>query len=349
MKTTPKILVTTAGATSVPTATRLLERGLFVRVLVRRRDARAEIVVGALGDFDDVARALVGVQRAYLALPFSPHMLTYGLTFAAAAQRAHLETVVVLSQWLADPQHPSAATRAHWLTDRIMSWLPDVGVTTINPGYFADNYMGAIGYMAQLGVMPLPLGHGLNAPVSNEDIARVVVGALVDPASHAGRMYRPTGPRLLSPTEIVATFARVLERPVRYAPILPEWMIPRAVRLAGYDLFTAAQARHYLRDYRRNAFAIGAPTDVVRLVGGQPPEDFETTVRRSVAEKAEGRRAVGPTLKTLATFMTIPLVPLPNLARLEAEWAPPIRGRYASDSPIWLASHEDRRVAAVSQ
>lgn len=347
--------MTTAGGTSGPVTAQLLGHGYPVRVLVCWRDARAErlatlgaeIVVGNLGDLADVGRALDGVRRAYLAPPFSPHMLSYGLTFAAASQEARLEAVVALSQWLANPQHPSAATRAHWHIDQALRRLPDVGVVTVNPGYFAENYLGALPYMAQLGVMPLPLGEGLNAPPSNEDIARVVVGALTDPAPHIGRVYRPTGPRLLAPVEIVAIFARALGRPVRYAPILPDWLAPKAVRLAGYDPFTAAQTRHYFRDYRLNAFGIGAPTDAVRAVGGRDPEDFEATIRRYVAARPEARRTAGRTAKALAQFLAVPVAPPYDLERLEGEWAPAIRGRYAPESPAWLATHKGPQTAAA--
>jgi NAD(P)H dehydrogenase (quinone) len=49
---------------------------------------------------------------------------------------------------------------------------------------------------AQLGVLPAPTGAGRNAPPSNKGIARVAVGALLDPHRHDGRAYRPTGPTL---------------------------------------------------------------------------------------------------------------------------------------------------------
>ena len=57
--------------------------------------------------------------------------------------------------------------------------------------------MAVLGAIAQLGVFPLPLGKGRTAPASNEDIARVVVGTLVNPAPYIGENYRPTGPKLL--------------------------------------------------------------------------------------------------------------------------------------------------------
>ena len=44
----------------------------------------------------------------------------------------------------------------------------------------------------------------------------MITGALTNPGPHAGKSYRPTGPRLLAPDEIAAVFAAELGRPVRY-------------------------------------------------------------------------------------------------------------------------------------
>jgi uncharacterized protein YbjT (DUF2867 family) len=41
----------------------------------------------------------------------------------------------------------------------------------------------------------LPYGQGRHAPIGGEDIARVAVGILTDPAAHLGKMYVPTARR----------------------------------------------------------------------------------------------------------------------------------------------------------
>ncbi|HWG20735.1 MAG TPA: hypothetical protein VG225_09405, partial [Terracidiphilus sp.] len=46
-----------------------------------------------------------------------------------------------------------------------------------------------------LGAFPWIFGNSRNAPPSNEDIARVAAVALMDPARHGGKTYRPTGPK----------------------------------------------------------------------------------------------------------------------------------------------------------
>lgn len=345
----PKMLVIPAtGITSFPVVVQLLEKGYPVRAFVRKLDARsqklktmgAEIFVGNLADSADLLQAMKDIQRAYFSAPWNPNMLDYGVAFALAAKEAKLEVVAVMSQWLSDANHPSIATRAHWLTDGVLQGISGVEVVTVNPGFFADNYMLLLEPIAQLGILPLPLGDGLNAPPSNEDIARVVVGALTDPAPHVGKTYRPTGPKLLSPDEITGIFAKVLGRPVKYFPNVPNWMLTKAMSVFGLDSFTQAQVRYYVQDYQRNAFGIGAPTNVVREIGGREPEDFETIARRYVAERAEAKNTFDNKIKALVNFMKIPFMPVEDLDRLQQIWAPTIQSRFATESVIWRKAHD---------
>jgi len=68
---------------------------------------------------------------------------------------------------------------------------------------FAYNFLRTIDFAALLGIYPVLSGDGRAAPVSNEDMARVVAVLLAEgPDKHAGRGYRPTGPQLLSAREM---------------------------------------------------------------------------------------------------------------------------------------------------
>jgi NAD(P)H dehydrogenase (quinone) len=345
----PRILVTGAtGKTGVQVVKQLLANGFPVSALAHRIDARSEslrklgadIHVGDLHDIDDVRRALKNVQRAYYCAPLLRDALTSGMVFAAAAQEQGLELVVALSQWLADPRHASVHTRETWLSDKALSWMPNVALVTVNPGWFADNYMAAMEPIVQFGMMPMPLGAGLNAPPSNEDIARVVVSILRDPAEHIGKNYRPTGPVLLSPQDIAATFAKVLGRPVRYFDA-PPGMFTKVARALGLPDFTTAQVLSYFEDYKRGAFALGAPTQVVFQVTGQGPETFETIVRRYVLQSPFGRRSAGSMLRAMSGMLRIMLTPSLDLAAyMRSHDIKPLReSRLAADSADWLASH----------
>lgn len=361
MSPTPLILVTGAsGSTGSATARELLARGARVRAMVRVHDSRsadlghrgAEIALGSLTSMADVRKALDGARRAYFVAPFIAGALDAATVFACAAEEARVETIVTMSQWLADPDHPSLHTRRTWLADQVFAWMPTVGTVTVNPGFFAENYMAALEPIAQFGMMTMPLGHGFNAPPSNEDLARVIACILMDPTPHIGKVYRPTGPDLLSPTDIAAAFSRVLDRSVAYRDI-PFTMMAKVAKSLGYSDFQMAQLTHYIDEYRRGTFAIGAPTTAVEDITGVPAESFEVTVGRYVAASNYGTAgiasragAMGRLLKALATRA-------PSARRYARTFgADGFAGTsLAIDSPRWSAARRDpaaNRSATVS-
>ncbi|MGB5702319.1 MAG: NmrA family NAD(P)-binding protein [Polyangiales bacterium] len=349
MSAKPTILVTSgAGNTGRPVTEELLRRGLPVRAMVRREDERAErlralgaeVVVGNLFDVRDLRRAVDGVQRAYFVAPHGANGLHASMSFAVAAEDAKLETVTTLTQWLLHPGHPSLATRELWLADQTMRWMPNVDLVQITPGWFAWTYFLVLDVIAQLGVFPMALGEGRNAPPSNEDLGAVVAATLADPAPHVGKTYRPTGPELLTPEEIAATFARVLGRNVKYAPSSVDMFI-KAATVAGYDAYEISQVRLYLTDYQQDAFAVGAPTDVVRRLTGREPEDFETICRRYVAERPEAVPSFGSKMGALSRLMRATFMRTPDMESFQrSQHHPPLLDPvFAQDAPEWRATH----------
>jgi NAD(P)H dehydrogenase (quinone) len=345
----PIILVTAAsGKTGTATTLQLLARGYPVRAMVRRPDARsarladagAEISVGSLEDIEDLRTSLAGVQRAYFCPPLEPGTLRRAALFATAAEQARLEVVVALSQWVADPLHPAVHAREKWLSDRVLHAIPGVDAVTVNPGWFADNYMAALEQVAQFGVLAMPLGEGLNAPPSNEDIARVIAGVLADPGPHLGKSYRPTGPRLLAPDEIAAAFGQVLGRKVRFQNA-PLRLFLKAAKALGYPDFVITQLYWFVQDYQANAFGRGAPTAVVLEVGGSPPEPFEQIARRYVTASSVARRTVGSRLRAALHLTQAVLTRGPDLDAIARRGGIPdiTHEALAVDSPSWRDSH----------
>src|SRR5215831_1280775 len=254
----PRVLVTAAtGKIGGAVAAQLLEKGVATRALVHREDARsarlraigAEIVVADMFDIQQVQPALDGVDRLYFNPPFHPHVLDSAVAFAVAARRSGVEAVVALGAWPTSPEHPSLLMRHCWLTNRLFELMPDTAHVSVDPGYFADNYLNQLPLAAQLGVLAMPTGMRRNAPPSNEDIARVAVGALLDPHRHDGRAYRPTGPTLLTGAEIADAIGEALGRRVRHIDIPPR-MFMKAVRVnqkrLGFDRYLQSGLRHYL-------------------------------------------------------------------------------------------------------
>jgi NAD(P)H dehydrogenase (quinone) len=344
----PRIIVTGAtGRTGSVVASELLKAGYPVRAMVRRDDDRsallkaqgAEIAVADMSDVERIADALRDVQGAYYCPPLDPYMIQGAVAFTVAAKEARLERIVSLTQWLASPSHPSLMTRQHWLVDRLFSMTPGVAHTIVNPGFFADSYLVTIGLAAHLGLFPWMYGKSRNAPPSNEDIARVAVAALMNPARHAGKSYRPTGPELLGAEDMAKAIGRAVGRSVRVVPT-PTWLFMKAARMAGMSIDVMSNVRYYIDDHKRGAFEPGAPTTDVLDVTGRPAEDFETIARRYAA-LPQNRRTFGNWVRELAQFMTAPLSPGFNLDRYDRELRRPFPSdpQFAPDSKTWQREH----------
>jgi uncharacterized protein YbjT (DUF2867 family) len=350
--THPRVLVTGAtGRIGRAVAGQLLQQGIRTRALVHREDERsarlrasgAEVVVADMFDIGQVQAAMDGVDRLYFNPPYHPHALDSAVAFAVAARRSGVEAVVALGQWLAGAEHPSLMTRHAWLTDKLFALLPDTAHVAVDPGYFADNYLQVLPLAAQLGVLPVPTGKGRNAPPSNEDIARVAVGALLDPHRHDGRAYRPTGPTLLSGAEIAGAVGDALGRKVRHIDI-PPWMFLRAVRVnakrLGADLFFESSLRHYLPEHALGTWAMGGPTTHVRDVAGVEPEDFLTIARRYVTG-TDTRRTPGNFIRQSWLFLLTGLLPMHRLDRFERrqQHPQPVHPLMSGQSARWRNEH----------
>ncbi len=351
--TNTRVLVTGAtGRIGGAVAAQLLEKGVATRALVRRDDWRsarlralgAEIVVADMLDIQQVRAAVDGVNRLFFNPPYHPHALDSSVAFAVAARSAGVEAVVALGQWLASPEHPALMTRQQWLSDKLFQLLPDTAHVAVDPGFFADNYFQVLPVAAQLGVLPMPkTGGRFNAPPSNEDIARVAVGALLDPHRHDGRAYRPTGPKLLSGTDIADAIGEALGRRVRLMEI-PPWMFLRAVRVGakrlGVDMYFESGLRHYLPETGLGTWEVGGPTTHVRDVAGVEPEDFLTIARRYV-NAADTRRTAGNMLREIGTLMLTGIVPAHRLDRFDRrqQHPQPAQPRYSAESAVWRSEH----------
>lgn len=134
------------------------------------------------------------------------------------------------------------------------------------------------------------------------------------------------------------TSPKVLGRTVTYKDV-PFKMFHKAATAQGFSPSDMAHVRYYAEELRSGAFAIGAPTDHVRAVGGTEPEDFESTVRRYVQnpsiihpglEIGSKPKAIGFLFKMLATRPTdldrwerdrgYPMLSNPVLSQDSAEW-----------------------------
>ena len=355
----PRILVTAAvGHTGSIVVQQLLSSGFRVRAFVRRHDARsealrqlgAEIFAGDLSDMRDLRAALVDVQRAYYCVPFAPNLLHRSILFAIAAEEARLDMMAVLTAWNPHPTHPSIHQREHWLANNIHQWMPTVDVVHINPGMFAFTYFLGLPQVVHFGQLMLPFGDGLNAPPSNEDIAAIAVGVLSQPDTHVSKVYRPTGPTLLSGYDVAEIMGCILDRPVRYQPVsIP--MFVKAAKTLGFSNFEVAQIRHYAQEMQHGTYAIGAPTDHVERVCDRPPEDFETTARRYIQypERVFSKLRIGRRWQAMGLMAKTMLTRVPDLDGWESARGYPLLSKpvLAHDSEDWREAAQQRQLVLI--
>jgi len=350
----PLILVTAAtGRTGAATTLDLLSRGFPVRAFVHREDLRsaalrsagADIFVGDLNDYRSLREAMKGVRRAYHCPPFRLSLLHSAMLFAMAAEEAKLDVVALMSQWQPHASHGSVISREHWITNHIYRWMPSVDVVHINPGLFAFTYLLGLPAIVHLGAFMAPYGDGLNAPVSNEDIARVIAEVLANPRDHIGRSYRPSGPQLLSPHDVAGIFESILDRKVKYQDA-PFSMFSKAAVAQGFPLSELAHLRYYVEDLKAGAYALGAPTDHVFEVTGQPAEHFETTARRYIQSPSliSPRLKVGTKLGAFRFLIKMLLTKAPDLNAWEKA-----RGYPLLKSPVAAMNNSQWREAAEQQ
>ncbi|WP_242336684.1 MULTISPECIES: hypothetical protein [unclassified Anaeromyxobacter] len=122
---------------------------------------------------------------------------------------------------------------------------------------------------------------------------------------------------------------------------------PRILVTAAAGHTGTSQLRHYVEDYRRNAFAVNAPTDAVASVGGRAPEEFESIARRYATSRPEARRTVLRAAKALWNFTRILLTPPLDLDRIDRVQGHPglETSELAGDSRIWRATHATTQLA----
>jgi uncharacterized protein YbjT (DUF2867 family) len=228
-------------------------------------------------DPNSLQRAFEGVEAAFLASGFSPHIAEAHLKMANAAKAAGVKRFVQLSGVGANPQM-CCARMLRWLgqAESGVAACPEVAVTRLRPAYMLQLLFEFAPTIAQQGLIAGPFRSNAWSWVDARDVAAVAVAALKDP-SHAGRIYTVTGSESLSFPQIADRLSHILGKPVRYNDI------------------TANEARGWLQGKGLSPVMIEAkleywdacasnmlnvpPNTVVQDVTGRPPRSLEAFVQ----------------------------------------------------------------------
>lgn len=262
--TRPVLVTGATGTTGRRVAAQLLAAGAPVRAASRNAAARF--------DWNDAASwpaVLAGVRALYLVPPEPPVAVAPFLELAVASG---IEHVVLLSARHPD-QDPTGRTRA---TEEAVRALP-VAWTIVRPAWFVQNFTEGL-FVPDLdaGWLALPVGAGREPFVDADDIAAVVVAALLGTGDdHRGAVYELSGPEALTFAEAVATVGRAQGRELRFEEVPgDDWSA--AARAAGWPGETVE-----LLSCLFGAIAAGANERLSTGVAdalGRPPRSFAAAV-----------------------------------------------------------------------
>jgi len=297
------ILVTSAaggtqGKTGRHVAELLLARKVPVRAFVRRIDERsdrlkelgAEIFVGDFLDVRSVQKAVKGASSIYFAYPVQDGLGDATAAMAYAAREEGISRLVNLVMYQSSTDAPTPRMRQNFLSEQVFQWA-GVGPVHIRATVFYENVARLVhSSLPAQGAIRLPWGkeNMLLPLVAGEDVARIAVGLLTSSSWAAGTAYPVIG-EAVSLKEIIATFARVLNRDVHYQEITDEqWRTEALAR--GWNPHAVEHLSSLWKSLRGAALAPEAGrfavTDAIEKIGGAKPKTFEAFVRENRQELA---------------------------------------------------------------
>jgi uncharacterized protein YbjT (DUF2867 family) len=187
----------TSGNTGKIVADTLLAAGKKVRVIVR--DAAkgaafaargAEVAVADLSDPAALAKALNGVEGAYLLVPpdftdaYRAHQDKVSRALAAAVKESRVPHVVLLSSLGAQVESGTGPIAGLHLTEQLFKAIPTTRFSFLRAGYFLENTAATLPATRD-GVLPSFFPASLAFPMTNStDIGKVAASLLLEPPAN---------------------------------------------------------------------------------------------------------------------------------------------------------------------
>lgn len=237
-----------SGRTGAAVAHNLLAAGKCVRVIVR--DERqgniwlkygAEIMVADFNNVAALARALSGVQGAYIVSPpqyASNELFAQAKTMAdilvEAAFIARLPKIVALSSVGAEKTSGTGWVRMnHMLEQRLID--ASLPVTLLRAAYFMENWLPLVTIALEQGRLPsflAPLNKSLPM-IATADIGRLAAEALIEQWSNK-RIIELAGPEEYSPQDLASIISALYGKQI-IAERIPESQWTKRLSDQGYS------------------------------------------------------------------------------------------------------------------
>ena len=281
------------GDTGRPTVKELLKKGLNVRALAHREDARsqelaglgADIVYGDIRSLHDMRRAMDGVNRAYFCFPIAEGLVEAAVIFAQVAKENGVDHIVNLSHRQSRPAARSKVTQNHWLSEQVFAWS-GIPTTNLRITFFAE-WLLYISPFIQRGRYIMPFNkNGRFAPLAAADTGKIVATILEKPEYHGGQSYRLHGPKEYSHEELAAEVARVLGKDLPYEQLT----VSEFLDLAGLNDHTVLRRHFEAAELDQQEGLIAGLDDVGTRIIGAPLMTVEAFVKANWPRFVSGAR-----------------------------------------------------------
>jgi uncharacterized protein YbjT (DUF2867 family) len=215
------ILVTTAGKVGTEASRLLGQQHVAARVIVRNAEKAAalategvDVVTANLEVPASIDAAMEGVSSVVLV---TAPVVQQELNVINSAVRAGVEHVVkITTKASADSPIARRRNQAEIENALIASGL---GYTLLRNNAYMQNFLMMAPGIAKANSFSTATGDGRVGHVDVRDVAAVAAEIAASPTPHAGKTYWPTGPEVLSGTEVAAVLSKVLGRTITFHAI----------------------------------------------------------------------------------------------------------------------------------
>jgi len=261
------ILVTGAsGTVGSATVAALKAKGVDFRVGSRSPEKAKALGAPAVElDWDrpeTLARAVAGVEKAFLLTPISDQLESLTRAFVDAAKQAGVRHVVKLSAMGAGPES-IALGRQHGAGEEVIQ-SSGLDWTMVQPTSFAQNFLNYYGVDPEKdSTVYLPLGEGKASWVDARDVGEVAAAVLTDDG-HQGKTYVLTGPEAVGAAEALAMLSEALGHTYTYVDV-PEDAARKAMTDSGVPAWLVT-AYSELNSVIKNGYASGVAPGVKQVL-----------------------------------------------------------------------------------
>jgi uncharacterized protein YbjT (DUF2867 family) len=216
------ILVTGGTGNIGSEAVRLLaDQQQPVRALVRdpSRLQRSGVDV-VIGDFEDpgsLEAAMDGVDTVVLISPAIPHQEISVIDAAAWAGVTH----VIKATSKASADSPVERRRGQTQIEQHLQ-ASGLAWTLLRSNAYLQNLLALAPIVSQTSGFVMSAGDGQVGMIDARDVAAVAATLATNPSGHAGATYWPTGPALITYTDVANELSGTLGHPVEYRRIPPD-------------------------------------------------------------------------------------------------------------------------------